>query len=48
MSSLNLYGYNSKEIDTTYKNVDFFVQFTTNLKKLQIGLGHLGVKDVNP
>jgi len=24
MSSLNLYGYNSEEIGTTYGNVDFF------------------------
>jgi len=42
MSSLNLYDYNSKIIDTTYQNVGFLF----NLEQIPIsskrGLGHLG------
>jgi len=43
MSSLNLYGYNSKKIDTTYQNVGILFNLVENFKKLKTGLGHLGV-----
>jgi len=44
MSGLDFFGYNSKNIDSTYQNVGFLFKFRANSKRLKVGVGHLGVK----